>query len=296
MATTVDGILAEIREKTPPLNNGTSYIFRGEPLLYDKSSSSLYRAIETANKDIGEARRTAIYLRDNSPAESLSDDTLASLKSTLERTPIAITEELLNAMEQIILKVAKRYSEGVSDDILLAEIQHMGGATTLMDFTSEINVALYFASNKETPPKSYNEYNSLDEYRKASNGRVIITTTAKTPSQQVIAPDTSAAHTDAQIRSETQKSVFIRPNQGYLEIVEDNVVEIPVDLKRDLKTYLENQGITHNVIFGDIHGYIAGQTYDIYNILNRLGKSTYKHHKEFFKEMFGYLSAFYPDD
>lgn len=276
MVKTVEGILAEIDEKTPRRDDGARYLYRGEPVFYDKISSSLYRKMVEINQDIDESRESSIYLKNNTPSGTLGENTHQLLKDTMEHAPIAVTEKSLNTLEQEVLKVAKYYRKGISDNQLLAEIQHMGGKTMLVDFTSCSDVALYFACERNHPPKPYDAYDSHDEYIRAFNGRIFITTDAETPSRQVIKPGSLKPNTDAQNRIKVQKSVFIRPKQGYVELNEDDdVVEIPAALKSKIRENLRIRGIAHNTIYGDITGYVDGQDTNLHHFLRQLSKENY---------------------
>ena len=58
----------------------------------------------------------------------------------------------------------------------------------------------------------------------------------------------------------TQRSIFVRPNKGYLIPDPDSIVEIPDTLKVPILKYLQNyNGISARSIYNDLHGYIRIQ-------------------------------------
>ena len=81
------------------------YLYRGEPECYDKVSSGLYRKYS----DI-EAEHFDIEVVQNE-----------------------------------ILETAKRYTTEIDAFEILTELQHYGGATNLIDFTTDYLIALFFA-------------------------------------------------------------------------------------------------------------------------------------------------------
>ena len=81
-------------------------LFRGEPVCYPIVSSSLYR-------NCPDCRNEAFDIA---------------------------------ALEKEIVQRARAYTNVTDDDEILAEIQHFGGSTNLLDFTDDYLVALFFAS------------------------------------------------------------------------------------------------------------------------------------------------------
>ena len=80
-------------------------VYRGEPQRYPVVSSGLYRKMQ---------------------------------ESTNEAFDIA-------RVEQEMVENARQYTTLTEDDEILAEIQHFGGATNLIDFTDDYLIALFFA-------------------------------------------------------------------------------------------------------------------------------------------------------
>ena len=138
-------------------------------------------------------------------------------------------------VQEEILKEAKRFIRETDEDTILEQLQHFGYPTNQIDFTKDYHIALFFACDSQ-PEK---------------NGRVILLNRVgrddlrdpKTPENRVIA----------------QKSVFLRPSEGFVE--PDDTVVIPKELKRPILEYLERgTGVNASAVFNDIHGFITYYT------------------------------------
>ena len=107
---TVDDILRKIEEKA----DTGEYIYRGESKHFETVSSNLYRVfLEHKNFDV--------------EAEQLD----------------------IEVVQKRMLEEAKKYLRRTSSDCeLLVEMQHYGGKTNLIDFTTDHFVALFFACEK----------------------------------------------------------------------------------------------------------------------------------------------------
>ena len=162
-----------------------------------------------------------------------------------------IQKELLNAAKKHIGQLPQDYRvdytapRGVSredtdeanDFEILTDIQHYGGKTNLIDFTTDYFIALFFACD-----------GSPDD-----DGRVILQKTdlikkwikyPQNPRHRVI----------------VQKSVFVRPPGGFIEPQEDDIVIIPKNLKQPMLQHLRKfHGISTETIYNDLHGFIRNQ-------------------------------------
>ena len=213
---TVQDIINDIKEKSA---DGT-YIFRGEPECYPKVSSTLYRECQPVAK-VGMERiqRQILNL-----AEEYDINRLGPSRS---QNFLFIWSGGYNP-----LKYTERQFE------ILAEIQHWGGETNLIDFTTDYRVALFFACDGH-----YNE-----------DGRVIIQN--RSTIESIIWEPTEPRH-----RVEAQKSVFVQPPNGFIKPDSDQIICIPKTLKVPILKYLMKQDspITTKTIYNDLHGLIKIQ-------------------------------------
>ena len=142
----------------------------------------------------------------------------------------------IERIQQEIIENARHYTTLEDADDILAEIQHFGGATNLLDFTDDYLIALFFAS--------------VDSEGK--DGRVVLHwPNGKT----VIRPK----HTNNRVVF--QKSVFVRPRRGFIvPQPAEEIVVVRAELKRHIQAFLERfHGITERTVYNDIHGYIRHQ-------------------------------------
>ena len=203
-----NGVLEKITEIANASADG-DYIYRGEPECYEKISSNLYREYE--------------------------DDI------ETEHFDIKVVQDEL-------LKEAREYTTHEMDNLeILTELQHHGGKTNLIDFTTDYLVALFFAcdGNRDEP------------------GRVILLE-KESEAYKVVKPPRTVARVGG------QKSIFVQATKGV--VAPDIMVCIPANLKEDMLDYLQkHHDISTKTIYNDLHGYIENR---------RIHKSAYT---EFYK-------------
>ena len=192
-------VLEKINEIAEEADTG-DYIYRGEPECYDKVSSNLYREYE---KDI--------------EAENFD----------------------ITVVQEEILKEAREYTTHKMDDPeILTELQHYGGKTNLIDFTTDYLVALFFACNGN-PDKP---------------GRVILLG-KESEAYNVLKPPRTIT------RVEAQKSIFVQAQQGFITPDKNKVVCIPADLKGAILEYLrKHHDISTKTIYNDLQGFIKNRS------------------------------------
>ena len=172
------------------------YIFRGESQCYEKVSSSLYR--EFARPVPGEPN-----------------------------------VEILQIAE---LGEAKRFTAHDDEIAILTELQHYGGKTNLIDFTTDYLIALFFAC----------------EGSFLQNGRVVFLDRAGPLSEHIFEPKSPASRVLA------QKSVFVRPPTGIID--PDKEITIPHQTKLQILDYLQKgHGISNETVYNDLHGFIRSR-------------------------------------
>ena len=188
-----------IRSIETKLVDGT-YIFRGEPECNEKVSSNLFRELEAVQM----------------PYSDIKD------------------------VQAEIIADAREYAEDTKNDFeILTDIQHYEGKTNLIDFTTDYNIALFFAC-----------YGSP-----AKCGRIIILQKTEEIKRMLRYPQTP------EIRVCAQKSVFVEPPKGYIE-QKYGVIYMPKDLKLLVLQHLR-ENLPHLIslktIYNDIHGFIRSQ-------------------------------------
>ena len=211
---TVQDIIRAIEAKS----EGGGYIYRGERKRHTKVSSNLYREYDIAEEHFDiEVVQTEML---NDAKKHIGDlpqdfhaDIAASLNARQEDTNETINFEILT------------------------EIQHYGGKTNLIDFTTDYFIALFFACDGL-------------HYK---DGRVILQKTEEI--KNMINHPRNPRH-----RIIAQKSVFVRPPKGFIEPREDDIVLIPANLKKSILQHLRTyHGISTETIYNDLYGYIRNQ-------------------------------------
>ena len=173
------------------------YIYRGEPECYAKVSSVLYREYV----HIG--------------AESLN----------------------LKVIQGRILDEAKKLTYEIDESEILIEIQHYGGKTNLIDFTTDYLIALFFACDG-------------DPYK---DGRVILQKTETI--KDLIKRPRNPRH-----RIKAQQTVFVIPPNGFIEPDENDIITIPAPLKQPFLQHLRKEyKISTETIYNDLYSFIKNQ-------------------------------------
>ena len=203
----IDEVINKIKEIAHESSEG-EYIYRGEPECYAEVSSGLYRQ----------------YKADYEERKSFDIESFEVEKFDIE----LVQEEILNR--------AKRYTSETDDFEILSELQHFGGKTNLIDFTTDYLIALFFA---------------CDGFH-GKDGRIIVLSTSGCMSPYIKKPRS------LNDRITAQKSTFVQPPTGIIE--PDNAIIIPFYLKPRLLDYLlENHGISSETIYHDLLGFIRYQ-------------------------------------
>ena len=132
------------------------------------------------------------------------------------------------------LHYAKAFMPELDEHKRLTLIQHHGGKTNLIDFTTNYYVALFFACE--------NKYDK--------DGRIILLDKSTEMSKYICEPDQDVD------RAKKQASIFVRPPKGYLEPEHYETLIIPGALKRRLLDYLQcAHKISTVSIYRDVQGF-----------------------------------------
>ena len=136
------------------------------------------------------------------------------------------------------LEAARLYTKEKDRMKILAELQHKGGKTNLIDFTSDLNIALFFACN----------------YDRDKDGRVILLSEYVGSEYEIIRPQGPDNMIDV------QKSLFVLPDKGYVDSKSYLCCEIPKELKKPILEYLKVvHGIDDTTAYNDLSGFIRDQ-------------------------------------
>ena len=239
-AAAIDDIMNEIESKSAD----GDYIYRGERKKHPKISSALYReyakVIDVEGFNLMDGEKEMLKIARNhigeSPVGPLEDfiDIMNMNKGDVDygepTMRMHIKEDTAKTVGWTIADAAQRE--------ILTELQHYGGKTNLIDFTTDYFIAIYFACSGD--PKRVGRVILLEKNEDIENMIV----RPRNPRHRIIA----------------QKSVFLQPDKGYIEVPDDNIIFIPTKLKQPLLEYLRKfHDISTETIYNDIHGFIRYQ-------------------------------------
>ena len=189
------------------------FIFRGENRCYDKISSTLYRNYKNITQEDG------------------------AFSITIEK--------------DIIKEAGAHFPINTPNIDILTELQHHGGSTSLIDFTKNLFIALFFA---------------CDGSRGAS-GRVILFAMKKLKEKQN--QDISYEERGDYIfipphsknpRVIFQSGVFVHATRGYIQNKDVTIIDIGSEIKDGILEYLrEIFNIHTRTIYNDVQGFIRNQ-------------------------------------
>ena len=200
----LDKIFEKIQEIAAKSTRG-DYIYRGEPEHYQenpyrgKVSSNLWRQFK---KEMGEE-------------------------------PFDI-----KAIQDQMLEAARSYTYEMDDMEILTELQHYGGQTNLIDFTTDYHIALFFACDGAGD----------------KDGRAVLLPKTEDIEDPINPPR------NPRNRVIAQKSTFVRPHEGFLEPEQFTTIDIPQYLKQPMLNHLRKyHGISTETVYNDLHGFIRNQ-------------------------------------
>ena len=156
------------------------------------------------------------------------------VSSSLYRDYLEVSD--IEAVQQADLDEAKRYTGETDEFAILTELQHYGGHTNLIDFTTDYLIALFFACDGDY----------------SQDGRVILLEVTEEISEHIYEPRNPVSRVLA------QKSVFVRPPEGY--VLPDDEVVIQDSVKLLMLDYLrKGHDISTETIYNDLHGFIRSK-------------------------------------
>ena len=159
----------------------------------------------------------------------------------------------INIEADIVDKAQPHFTQDASNIEILTDLRHYGGPTTLIDFSRNLMIALFFACNGESD----------------SPGQLIALRTTNIPTLTKIEyaeqdHNTSIidpARTPLSVnRSQFQSSVFVHAPQGFILKEYCNIYDISTKLKKECLEYLrEFFNIKANTIYHELIGFLENE-------------------------------------
>ena len=185
-----------------------NYIYRGEPKCYPKISSTLYRNYEGV---------------------------LDSGQFTIKQIQDIGTQKVRDYTR----------NQDKQDFEIASELQHYGGRSNLIDFTTDYHIALYFACAKLHGKDGHDE-----------DGRIVLLQ----QNQETIAKYKIERAQYPPNRVQAQNSIFVQPPEGFIYPNDKDVktVCIPKELKQWILIHLYRfQDISYQTLFNDMYGFLG---------------------------------------
>ncbi len=197
------------------------YIFRGTNEIYsgekDGINSSLYRETK---KNFNE-------------------------KYLLKYLPISIEKETVE-------RARRRLSDSRSNIEILTDIQHFGGKTTLIDFSRNLYIALFFACNGKGKEKG-----EVILLRTNGISKHLDINYEKREAIAIIDPPLTKS---SRIRVTAQHSVFVRSPYGYIDQERCKFTTVEFNRKKGILEYLRKfHHISDETIYKDLIGFIDNE-------------------------------------
>ena len=185
--------------------SGGAYLYRGESQEYPYVSSGLWRSLEQPHQVLSERSHWR-------SVREVQRDVLRKVQSTTgDQDPIRV----------------------------LTEMQHYGGKTNLIDFTRDINIALFFSCVSDDN----------------KHGRVVLLPN-HIGSEAGAADYTIVDPTSPKHMISAQRSVFVEPANGILSESSVLFVRVRRELKRGILRHLrEVHGISLESVFNDLSAF-----------------------------------------
>lgn len=201
------------------------YIYRGEPKIYAKVSSSLYRQCEEGEIALNDMEHLGDWYQQ---IWELQKDIVVQTRRFLPG------QQKLDMHERLFWdnpNYSLAWHTESPEYEILCQIQHYGGPTNLIDFTTDYLVALFFACNKHLK----------------KCGRVIFANRYLHLPVRI-----------AEARVQAQRSVFVQPQDGFLNSEQFVHVKIPAKLKVPILMYLNlHHNISSETLYPDIQGAVS---------------------------------------
>ena len=202
------------------------------------------RNVRAILREIEDCAANADYLYRGEPEHYNESPFFGKISSNLYRQYAGIETEAFDIefVQEEILAEAAPYHHETDDAVeILTRLQHHGGKTNLIDFTTDFLVALFFACDGSGSS--------------GKDGRVILL--RKTEELQ----DMMHRPRNPRHRVIAQKSVFVQHPQGFLSVGDVTIITIPAALKQPVLTYLRKyHGLSMETIYNALHGFIRNQS------------------------------------
>ena len=165
----------------------------------------------------------------------------------------------VNVEYDIILRAKQHFLDSMTNREILTNIRHFGGLTTLIDFSRDLMVALFFAcQDKLDEPGqliAYNLHGEIESSRHPYFSKNFSKGDELPEEIEFVEPAITTPTSSARVIA--QKSIFVHAPDGFIPPKTCTIFSIPSNLKAKVLTYLKRfHHIDQKTIYNDMHGFI----------------------------------------
>ena len=242
---------------------GGEYVYRGTPKRHRWNKKV---AIEADEKRINSSIFRK-YGKNPNPNNSEGGDICPSCPLRENASPdnsegIEFDDEYrpINIELEFIEKARPHFLPHTSNLEILSDLRHFDGDTTLIDFSRDVLVALFFACSDEFGTEgelvafpTAEATQKIDDYFKDND-----TGKEPLPKEMSLLPPALTQANKARVIA--QKSVFVHAPEGFISLDLCKIIPIKKKLKEPILDYLKHfHDIEETTIYPDLHGFIAEQ-------------------------------------
>ena len=215
-------------------------LFRGEPQNFEHISSGFYRMREK-----GDPRWAGYSAQEREEDMKICEGHAVSGAGVFEGVDVEREYELFATfMEDNPLDQVPKESWET-----LGKIRQAGGKTNFIDFSRDVNIAIYFACSDIAG-------HPISRGKSRHDGRIVIYRPLTIPQKHPIMEFPHAGY------SKYQSSVFVRPREGGSIPLDEDVLAIPVP-KEEKLSLLSHLDVYCNVrpstVYPDLGGYVRNE-------------------------------------
>ena len=231
-------LLALIRDE---LSHG-QYIYRGIPKKHKWPKNTDTKDDDTTDTDISSIIFREYREQNDEPSEFFDGD----------RRPVDIEHS-------IVSKARTHFPDSTTNREILTNIRHFGGLTTLIDFSRDLMVALFFACygdlDKNGQLIAYKVHDEEKDSKHPYFKKQFIAKNRRPQKIELVEPAITTPTSSTRVI--TQKSIFVHAPDGFIPPEKCTIFPIRKKLKTEMLVHLRRfHYIDQKTIYNDMHGFI----------------------------------------
>ena len=190
-----------------------------------------------------------------------------------------------------ISRAKQHFLDSMTNREILTSIRHFGGLTTLIDFSRDLMVALFFACQEKLDKNgqliAYKVHGEIESSKHPYFSKNFIEGGHRPREIEFIEPAITTPTSSARVIA--QKSIFVHAPDGFIPPEKCTIFPIHQNLKAEILAYLKRfHHINQKTIYNDMHGFI-----DLENRIAKARMDAYTGDKLFKQKKYGKAIAEY---